>query len=166
MNPKWLPTEYLTCPSQLAMKKIEDITPAGYFCILEKPHFLSKDRLGVDPKFYLTHDHLPSNNNPVQVIMEGRGRYEDYKFGNRHAVAAAKARKEREGSQTAPPITPPAEGLDKPVPADLRSLLTPKKENLRATIKNRTPSAPRKVKMVLVTPDPNSSGPGVRAGQD
>ena len=35
---------------------------------------------------------------------------------------------------------------------------------MRTTIKNRTPLAPRKAKLVLVTPDPNYSGPGARSG--
>ena len=112
----------------------------------------------------MTPEHLPSNDNPVQVIMECRGRYENYRFENRHAVAGAKSRKEQKGSQTAPPITHPTEALDKPVPDDLRSLLSPKKADPRTTIKNRTPYVPRKVKMILVTPDPNYSGSGARSG--
>ena len=68
----------------------------------------------------------------------------------------------------APPTTPHTDALGKSVPDDLRSLLTPKKTDLRSTIKNRTPAAPRKlVKMVLLTPpDPNYTGPGARAGTD
>ena len=99
MTPDWLPVEYLTCPTQLAMRKIAAITPAGYFCMIRKPHFLSMDRLGVDQKFYLNPEYLPSNDNPLQVIMEASGRYEEYRFGNRHAVAAIKAKKELEGSK-------------------------------------------------------------------
>ena len=71
---------------------------AGYFCMIRKPNFLSQDRLGVNPKFYWTPQHLLINNSPVTVIMEARGRYEDYKFGSCHAVAPAKAKKEQEGA--------------------------------------------------------------------
>ena len=63
MTLDWLPVEYLTCPTQLAMRKIAAITPAGYFCMIRKPHFLSMDWLGVDQKFYLNPEHLPSNDN-------------------------------------------------------------------------------------------------------
>ena len=66
----------------------------------------------------------------------------------------------------APPPTPLADSTSDPAPADLRSLLTPKKQDLRDTIRNKTPSAPSKVKMVLVTPNPNYTGPGARAGTD
>ena len=46
MTPEWLPVEYLTCPTGLAMKKIQAITSAGYFCMIRKPNFLTQDRLG------------------------------------------------------------------------------------------------------------------------
>ena len=171
--PEWVPAEYLTCPPSIAMKKIEALTPAGYFNILRRPHFLSKDRLGVDPKAYHTPDHLPSNDHPVQLIMECRGRYENYRFGTRKAVAAAKDRRENMGSHLTPPHTP-----SKPASStgDLRNILPPRKDlpDLRNNIRKKSasesssvPSLPAKkkeVKMILLPKDPNYRGPGAFSG--
>jgi hypothetical protein len=179
--PEWVPAEYLTCPPSIAMQKIEALTPAGYFNILRRPHFLSKDRLGVDPKAYYTPDHLPSNEHPVQLIMECRGRYEDYRFGTRKAVSTAKDRRGNMGSHLTPPHTPskPSSRTD-----DLRNFLPPRKDqpdlrnSLRKKSSSETSSVPsstsnppatlpakKEVKMVLVPVDPNYRGPGSFSGK-
>ena len=49
--PEWVPTQFITCPPELAMRKLEYISPALYFCLLRNPNFLAEDRLGVDKKF-------------------------------------------------------------------------------------------------------------------
>ena len=167
--PDWLPAAYSTCPPATAMKKIEALSPAGYFSILRKPNFLSQDRMYADIKAYHTPDHLPTNDNPVQLIMECRGKYTLYRFGKRNVVAAARERREHMGSQ-APPQT-----LSKPK-EDLRSLLPPRRHapDLRTNLQRRAdpgtmaakpePARKKEVKMILLPKDPNYRGPGAGMG--
>ena len=181
--PDWVPVEYITCPPNLAMKKLEALTPAGYFNILRRPNFFSRDRLGVDPRAYYTPDHLPSNDQPVQLIMESRGRYEEYRFGTRKAVSTAKDRRGNMGSHLTPPPTPSKSSSRND---DLRNFLPPRKDlpDLRNSLRRKSssssassvpsstskPSAnppPKKeVKMVQVPVDPNYRGPGYYNGRD
>ena len=75
-------------------------------------------------------------------------------------MAAVKAKREKQGIQSDPSPTPLTDSLADPAPVDLR---TPKKQDLRETIRKKTPSAPRKVKMILVTLNTNYTGPHSRS---
>ena len=141
------------------MKNLEVISPAAYFCLLRKPHFLSSDRLGVDDKFYLTPANLPSGENPLTVVMKARGRYPLYQFGSRHLIAAMKARRESTGRESSPPSAPPSVELEESVP-DLRALIPPKKADLRETINRKPPQAPRKESKLSNKHGRSYTGPG------
>jgi hypothetical protein len=155
------------------------LSPAAFFCMLRRPQFFSQDRLGVAVAFYSTPQTLPRGDNPVTVLMGARGLYSGYRFGARNVVTTIRDRRELEGVQLDSPeaVTEPL--LDQAHQPDLRDLLTPKKPDLRDTIKGKQqPAAPvkkvpvktvpvKKVpKMVLVAVDPAYQGPYSRYGSN
>ena len=179
MAPEWLPAEYLACPLSLALEKLESLSPAAYFCMLRRPQFFSHDRLGVAASFYSTPQTLPRGDNPVTVLMGARGLYKGYRFGARNVVNTIRDRRELEGVQQDPPEAVIDPLQDQAHHHDLRELLTPKKADLRDTIKGKQmPAVPVKkvpaktvpvkkvTKMVLVAVDPSYQGPFTNCGTD
>ena len=179
MLPDWVPAEYLACPLNLALEKLDSLSPAAYFCMLRRPQFFSHDRLGVAASFYCTPQTLPRGDNPVTVMMGARGLYKGYRFGARNVVNTIRDRRELEGVRQDPPEAAIDPLQDQAHHADLRELLTPKKPDLRDNIKGKQlPAAPvkkelvktvpiKKVpKMILVPVDPSYQGPYARYGTD
>jgi hypothetical protein len=168
--PDWVPVEYLSCPLQLALEKLESLSPAAYFCMLRTPNFLSQDRLGVAATFYSTPQTLPRGDIPVTVMMSARGRYAGYRFGSRNVVEKVRDRREQQVVMNVPPEAPTVPLLDQQNQLDLRSLLTPKKPDLRNNLGRKQVPAPpikrKEPKMVMVTPDPSFIGPHTYSGTD
>merc|ERR1719318_2231204 len=41
--PDWVPDQYVRCPVQIIMRKLEILSPACYFSMIRRPSFLTKD---------------------------------------------------------------------------------------------------------------------------
>ena len=112
--------------------------------MLRIPNFLSQDRLGIASSFYRTPQTLPRGDIPLTVMMSARGRYAGYRFGKRNVVEKIRNRREQQAVQMTPEA-PTVPLLDQQNQLDLRSLLTPKKPDLRANLGRKlVPAPPRK----------------------
>ena len=72
--PEWVPAQFIQCPVEMTMRKLEYISPALYFCLLTRPNFLTEDRLGVDKKFYYMPAHIPTGESAFSIVLQARGR--------------------------------------------------------------------------------------------
>ena len=127
-------------------------------------------RLGVAATFYSTPQTLPRGDIPVTVMMSARGRYAGYRFGSRNVVGKIRDRREQQVVMNMPPEAPTVPLLDQQNQLDLRSLLTPKKPDLRTNLGRKQVPAPpikrKETKLVMVTPDPSYIGPHTYSGTD
>ena len=149
------------------MEKLESLSPAAYYCMLRKPNFLTQDRLGIASSFYCTPQILPRGDIPLTVMMSARGRYAGFRFGKRNVVEKIRNMREQQAVHLTPEA-PTVPLLDQQNQQDLRSLLTPKKPDLRANLGRKIiPAPPRKeTRLVMVTPDPKYIGPHTYSGTE